>query len=132
MMFPKPKDQKRTPKYLCDDGVFRYPDGREVCAIKTKKGMDEYQNRKFKMLDRQGGLCALQITDICRNRRGRWPKNEMQFDHESGRGGGKQDDRIEVERDGRMVFQNAAVCAYCNCEKGSRKIKYNHNLLEAI
>jgi hypothetical protein len=124
--FPKPKDQKQKRKYLCDDGVFRYPDGREICDQSSKKGRDEYQRRKLAMWDRQGRRCALQITDICKQRQGRWPKDEVQFDHERGRGGGKQDDRIEVfdPETGKMKPQNAAVCPYCNNAKGSRRMPY--------
>jgi hypothetical protein len=124
--FPKPGQQKRKPKYLDDDGVFRYPDGREVCKLDCKKGSDEYQRRKFVMWDRQGKRCALMITDICKQRQGRWPKDETQYDHEDGRGGGKQDDRIEVldPETGKMKPQNGTVCPYCNSAKGSRKVPY--------
>lgn len=122
--FPKPSQTKRAPKFLCEDGVFRYPDGREVCDLKTKKGADEYQARKRAMWDLQGKKCALQITAICRQRQGRWPVNEVTFDHQRGRGAGKQDDRIWAMKDGQMTRQNAAVCPWCNCEKGSRKIPY--------
>ena len=122
LAFPKPKDAKKTPK----PAVRVFNGGREVCDQLTKAGRDEYHSRKFKMLNRQGGRCALQITDICKQRQGRWPKDEIQFDHESGRGGGKQDDRIEVMRDGKMVPQNAAVCPWCNSAKGSRRVPYNY------
>lgn len=103
-----------------------FPDGREILNLKTKAGSDEYQRRKLVMWDRQGKRCALMITDICKQRQGRWPKTETQFDHEDGRGGGKQDDRIEVMRDGKIVPQNGAVCPWCNSAKGSRKIAYNY------
>ena len=49
---------------------------------------------------------------------------EVSFEHESGKGsgGGKRDDRIEVE--GR--WQNGAShYAFCNNWKGSRRIDYN-------
>ena len=106
-----------------------FPDGREVLNLLTKAGSDEYQRRKFEMWDgRQGKRCALQITDICRQRQGRWPRNEIQFDHENGRGtgGSKRDDRIEVldPETGKMKPQNGAVCPYCNSEKSSQKIPY--------
>ena len=57
--FPKPSQQKRTPKYLCEDGVFRYPDGREVCKLTSKKGMDEYIRRKRVAWEEQKGICPL-------------------------------------------------------------------------
>ena len=107
-------------KYLDDDGVYRFPDGREICDIKGKTGSDEYQRRKGAMFERQGRRCALQITNICKQRGGRWPKDEVTYDHANGRGGGKQDDRIEV--DGKP--QNAAVCWWCNGAKGSRRMPY--------
>jgi hypothetical protein len=97
------------------------PDGKERCNLLCKAGADEYARRKIAMWDRQGRRCALQITDICKQRQGRWPVAEVTFDHEDGRGAGKQDDRIEVNG----VPQNAAVCGWCNCAKGSRKIPYN-------
>lgn len=108
---------KKPPKPM----VKVFPDGREILDLKTKAGADEYQRRKLKMWDRQGNRCALQLTDICKQRQGRWPKDEVQFDHERGRGAGKQDDRILVNG----VPQNAAVCGWCNTAKGSRKIQYN-------
>jgi hypothetical protein len=104
-----------------------FPDGREILDLKTTAGATEYQRRKLEMWERQGRRCALQITDICKQRQGRWPKNETQFDHEHGRGGGKQDDRIEVldPETGKMKWQSATVCAWCNSAKGSRKMAYN-------
>lgn len=122
LAFPKPKDMKKPPK----PAVKVFDGGREICNQLTKEGRDEYHRRKFMMWDRQGKRCALQITDICKQRQGRWPKEEIQFDHESGRGGGKQDDRIEVIRDGKVVPQNAAVCPFCNSAKGSRRMLYNY------
>lgn len=113
---------KKAPKPM----MKVFPDGREVLDLKTKAGADEYQRRKLEMWDRQGKRCALQITDICKQRQGRWPRNETQFDHENGRGGGKQDDRIEVldPETGKMKPQNGVVCPYCNSAKGSRRVPY--------
>jgi len=123
VMFPKPKDVKKPPRPM----MKVFPDGREILDLKTKAGADVYQRRKLEMWDdRQGKRCALMITDICKQRQGRWPKDEIQFDHEHGRGAGKRDDRIEVLRDGKMVPQNAAVCPWCNSAKGSRKMAYNY------
>ncbi len=113
---------KKAPKPM----MKVFPDGREVLDLKTRAGADEYQRRKFEMWGRQGKRCALQITDICKQRQGRWPRNETQFDHENGRGGGKQDDRIEVldPETGKMKPQNGVVCPYCNSAKGSRRVPY--------
>ena len=114
-MFPKPKDVKKV-----RPSVKVFPNGREVLDLKTKAGMDEYQRRRMAMWERQGRRCALQITDICKERHGRWPQDEITFDHEAGRTSGKRDDRIEVN--GKP--QNASVCAWCNSEKSSRRIAY--------
>lgn len=122
--FSKAAQIRRVPKFLDDDGIYRFPDGREICDLRSKKGRDEYANRKLQMFTRQKGMCALQMTPQCKEKRGRMSRNEMQFDHESGRGGGKQDDRIEAMKDGKLVPQNAAVCPWCNCAKGSRKVPY--------
>jgi hypothetical protein len=115
-MYPKPKDEKKPPKPM----MKVFPDGREILDLKTKAGSDEYQRRKLEMWDRQGKRCALMITDICKQRQGRWPKDEIQFGHEVSRGGGKQDDRIEV--DGKP--RNRALCAWCNSLQGSRPMSY--------
>ena len=66
------------------------------------------------MAERQGWLCGL-----CRLTMSGF---DVTFDHESGRGmgGGKRDDRIDV--DGKR--QNAAVHFSCNAAKGSRRIAY--------
>jgi hypothetical protein len=108
---------KKPPKPM----VKVFPDGREILDLKTTAGATEYQRRKLEMWERQGRRCALQITDICKQRQGRWPKNETQFDHQNGRGAGKQDDRIEVNG----VPQNATLCGWCNTAKGSRRMAYN-------
>jgi hypothetical protein len=99
-----------------------FPDGREVLDLKTKAGSDEYHRRKQAMWERQGRRCALQITDICKQRQGRWPKDEITFDHFAGRGtgGSKRDDRIFVE--GKPI--NAAVCGWCNSKRGSTRTPY--------
>lgn len=117
---------KSKPKYLDDDGVFRMPDGKERCDLSSKKGRDEYRRRTLEMWARQGKRCALQITDICITLQGRWPQDEIQFDHQHGRGGGKQDDRILVPdpKTGELKRQSGAVCGWCNNAKGSRKVPY--------
>ena len=120
-MFPKPKDIKKV-----REPVKVFSGGREVCDQLSKAGRDEYARRRLAMWERQGRRCALQITDICKQRQRRWPKDEVQYDHEAGRGGGKQDDRIEVldPKTGKMKWQNASVCAWCNSAKGSRRMPY--------
>lgn len=115
--FPKPSQvRKQRP------AVKVYPDGREVCDLSTKAGRDEYTHRKKVMWERQGRRCVLQISDQCKARQGRWPFDEITFDHEHGRGmaGGKRDDRIDVE--GKCL--NAAVCWWCNSLKSSQNIPY--------
>jgi hypothetical protein len=118
---------KPTPKHLCDDGIFRYPDGREVCQITSKLGMDEYMRRKRVMWERQGRMCCLygHLADCP----GRLNWADTTFDHEvpRGHGGGARDDRIEV--DGKWM--NGAAHWRCNDAKGSRRIHYNdaHNKL---
>ena len=116
-MFPKPGQVKKV-----HDPIKVFADGREVCNQLTKAGRDEYRGRTLTMWDRQGRRCALQITTICKQRQGRWPQDEVQFDHELGRGfsGGKRDDRIEIG--GKPV--SGAVCPYCNVAKGSRRVAY--------
>ena len=91
-------------------------DGREICDQLTKAGRDEYRGRTKTMWNRQGGRCGLMISPQCKQRGGRWAFNEVQFGHEVSRGGGKQDDRIEV--DGKP--RNRALCAWCNGLQGSR------------
>lgn len=98
---PKPSPRRREPVHV-------YPDGREVCNLKTRAGIGLYAGRTLMMQKRQGGHCAL-----CH-----WYLG-MTFDHEAGRGsaGSHRDDRIEV--DGRWI--NAALCYKCNGEKGSKR-----------
>lgn len=115
--FPKPGQvRKKRP------AVKVYPDGREVCVLTTKAGMDEYMRRKKVMWERQGRRCALQISDPCKARQGRWPFDYTQFGHEAprGLGGAKRDDRIEVN--GKP--QNYTICPFCNSLQGSRRIPY--------
>ena len=108
--FPKPGQQKRKPKYLDDDGVFRYPDGREVCDLKSKKGSDEYQRRKRVAWEAQGRTCS-----ICHLRLN-WADSTVDHKEPRGMGGGSRDDRQE---------NIAAAHATCNCEKGSKRIQFS-------
>jgi len=86
--------------------VHVYPDLREVCSD-TAAGKREYFSRTRKMAARQDEICPM-----CK----RFMTNPS-FDHQCSRGGGKRDDRIEV--DGQ--WQNAAMCYTCNSLKGSRR-----------
>lgn len=109
-------------KYLCEDGVIRYPSGREVCHLMSKKGLDVYMARKRQMLERRGGMCCLHgHIPTCP---GKLFWKDCTFDHEvpRGHGGGSRDDRITLP-DGRWL--NGAAHSACNIAKGSRRIPYN-------
>jgi len=110
--FPKPKDQKRSPRI----GLIVYPDGREVCRRETRKGREIYRERLWLMLVRQGHRCKM-----CKKR---LTLERATFDHENGRGsgGGHRDDRIErLDVEGKLILQNAALCYVCNMAKGSKR-----------
>lgn len=92
-----------------ENGVWIKEDGKEVC-LRTREGRREYDLRLEAMDERQGHRCAM-----C----GKFMFLPT-FDHENGRGAGKQDDRIEV--DGR--WQNAALHLHCNQQKGSKRTTY--------
>lgn len=113
--FPKPGQVKKVRPTV---RVFR--DGREVCSD-TKAGWDEYNLRKRIMWERQGRRCCLE--NICPYCPGNLHWSDTSFDHSSGRGhgGGKRDDRIEV--DGKPI--NGCCHHFCNAWKGSRQISYN-------
>ena len=114
--------------------VHVYPDGREVCDLKSEKGRGIYSDRTKEMWGRQGGICCL--SGYIRGCPGRLNWADATFDHEVPRGqdGGNRDDRIEIEvaqPDGtvRVIWQNGAAHCLCNSLKGSRRIPYNavHN-----
>jgi hypothetical protein len=105
--FPKPKDQKKVRKYLDDDGVYRYPDGREVCDLNSKKGRDEYIRRKRVAWENQKRICPLCMKSL------NWSDSTVDHKEPRGMGGARRDDRQEKIQ---------AVHAVCNCEKGSRRI----------
>lgn len=94
------------------------PDGREICS-KTKAGREEYQSRTVQMAIRQLGICAL----------GPHPLIDPTFDHERSRGGGQRDDRI-TNPDG--SWKNAAVCWFCNGNKGSRRYEWRNGKYQPV
>lgn len=104
--FPKPSQTRRVPKFLDEDGVFRFPDGREVCKLDSKKGMDEYIRRKRLAWEQQKGICPICHLQLF------W--KDATVDHIKPRksGGSARDDRQE---------NIAAVHGLCNATKGSRR-----------
>lgn len=107
--FPKPGQQKLRPKYLGDDGVFRYPDGREVCQITSKRGMDEYLRRKRVAWEAQKKICPLCSQPL------RWADATVDHINPRKMGGSARDDRQENVQ---------AVHGLCNTAKGSRRITF--------
>jgi hypothetical protein len=122
-MIEKPKSRRSPRKYLDDDGVYRLPDGKEVCDLTSKKGRDEYELRKSQMHERQALICCL--YGHCPTCPGRLRRAEAMFEHEDGRGAGRQDDRTEKTVKGVTVWINGVAHPYCNSWKGSRRIPYN-------
>ena len=102
LRYPKPKDQKRPRR----EAVKIMRDGREICSD-TPRGWLEYVRRKLLMLERQGFICASRKSPECL---GSINLVTAVFHHSSGRGGGKRDDRIEVNG----VEQNQALCWRCH------------------
>lgn len=116
LAFPKPSDMVRVKP----EAVHKYPGGREICRVHIKEGKREYRGRVSEMLERQSGRCCLEgWAPMCP---GPLDIREATFEHEWGRGGGKQDDRIELP-DGTLI--NGAAHFACNGWKGSRYIDYN-------
>jgi hypothetical protein len=107
--FPKPSQMKKQQVAV---RIFR--DGREVCNLNIKAGRDEYDSRKLKMHQRQGGLCCLCGLRLA--------KKVMAFEHQDGRGmnGSHRDDR--TEKDGKPY--NGVAHWDCNSEKGSKRTPY--------
>lgn len=108
-MFPKPSQVKQKRKYLCDDGVFRYPNGREVCDFNSKKGRDEYTRRLKVSWEEQKHICPWCAKPL------RWSEATMDHTAPRGMGGGARDDRPENIK---------AVHGLCNSLKGSRRVPY--------
>jgi len=117
--FPKP-GQIKKPK----PAVRIFRDGREWCNMNTKAGRDEYDRRRRVMWERQNKRCCLEgIAPDCP---GRLSWEYATFEHENGRGhgGGKRDDRIEIE--GKWI--NGVSHPQCNVWKASRRYNYNSDL----
>ena len=114
--FPKPGQIKHKA-----EPIKIFNGGREVIDTNTTDGWKEYRQRVYDMLERQNGFCCLLgVAPMCT---GILTRREATFEHEYGRGmgGGKRDDRIEVDG----VWQNGAAHEECNEWKSSRKIQYN-------
>lgn len=92
-------------------GVIRFPDGREILDLRTRRGRQLYRERIEAMWRRQKFVCK-----ICKQPMARLAAT---FDHELGRGmgGAHRDDRIEIA--GKPI--NAAVHWSCNTVKGSKR-----------
>ena len=101
-------------------GVRRYRDGREVCDLRSRAGLEEYRQRVRAMWLRQGRRCCLE--GWVKGCPGRMRLAEACFERQDGRGmdAGHRDDRIEIG--GRRY--NGAAHAWCNGEKGSKRMDY--------
>lgn len=100
--FPKPSQVRKKPEAV---RVFR--DGREVCNLLCKEGMDEYIRRKRVAWESQGKICPL-----C-NQKLAWKDSTVDHKLPRGMGGGSRDDR-----QGNIQ----AVHGLCNSLKGSRRV----------
>lgn len=115
---------------LKENGIWTYPDGREICDLRSPQGRKAYRDRIKQAGERQGWICCLHgIAPMCTG------KMDYQYgegllavtlEHESGRGmgGSRRDDRMEL--DGR--WHNGAAHMVCNQWKSSRRINYNEAL----
>jgi 5-methylcytosine-specific restriction endonuclease McrA len=92
-----------------ENGVLTYRDGREVCDLKTRAGRREYDLRKAKMYERDGGTCCICGEHI-------YHGSDVTFEHQDkrGMGGSRRDDRIE---------NNGVAHSWCNMKLGSVRIK---------
>lgn len=113
-------------------GVRVLRDGKEQCNLLIKAGRDEYERRKRVMWERQGRMCCLYKWIASCPGKLSWAVTT--FDHEvpRGHGGGARDDRIEIAIKEKVLRQNGAAHAYCNCQKGSRRIPYNDAYNDAV
>jgi hypothetical protein len=96
-------------------GVEVKLDGREICDLTKRAGKREYKIRTLLMWHRQDGICPACGKRIA--------EDDATFDHEVPRGmdGAFRDDRIEIERNGVVVWQNQCLHFWCNVKKGSRR-----------
>ena len=112
--FWKPKAKKQSLRFelICNGGVRRYPDGREVCQA-NYEGRQEYARRLHIMIRRQNYKCCLCGSEI--------NTYNATFEHRCPRGlaGSRRDDRIEDDQGNAM---NGAAHWTCNVEKGSKRI----------
>ncbi len=116
LAIPRPGEMKKE-----QVAVRVMADGREVCNILCKAGMDEYMRRIRAMWERQNKRCCLEaFVSSCP---GRLALADATYEHQDGRGhgGGHRDDRIE--KDGKPY--NGAAHRLCNSLKASRRIDYN-------
>lgn len=97
---------RRVPKFLDDDGVYRYPDGREVCDLNQKKGRDEYERRKRVAWEAQKGICPLCEKPLA------WKDSTVDHREPRKMGGSERDDRQENIQ---------AAHGVCNTRKGSKR-----------
>lgn len=117
LAIPKTKTRKRG-------WITVFPDGREKLNLKTVEGANEYHRRKWEMRGRQNDICCLYgFIEGCP---GYLKPCDTSFEHEDGRGAGKQEDRIS--KDGRNY--NGASHFICNGKKGSVFIDFNGNRQE--
>jgi hypothetical protein len=99
--------------FYIEDGVKYFNDGREVCIIASAAGKRKYNSRKMEMRDRQNELCCL-----C----GQWMReDDTSFEHQFGRGAGRQDDRIVLPDRTRI---NGASHYRCNGARGSKRTPF--------
>lgn len=106
-------------RYRRVDGVRIYDDGREVCDVGSMSGHCEYRSRVSLMVTRQDFRCCICLQPF--------KVYELPtFEHENGRGGGKQDDRIEIDG----VLVNGASHEICNSQRGSKRAPIWHGELK--
>lgn len=125
-MFPKPGQVKQKRKYLDDDGVFRYPNGREVCQLTSTKGREEYIRRKRVAWESQTIVVnkrTIHVCSIC-GQELFWKDATVDHKNPRGMGGGSRDDRQQ---------NIGAAHGLCNQQKGSKRFDDDMNdILEAF